>query len=179
MSAIRSILPAAILCVASGFWSAAAGAATQPPPNGLFDRLIGTWDVRYEFTGQDGKAQVSRGQVQYSWILDGKALQEIWISDWETQDLRPYGTTINFYDPKRGRWTAIWIYPANGMTRVMTGGAVDDGWMLAGLDESGALERWTTRIAGPDSVVINAEISSDAGKTWRPAGASYLQRLRK
>ena len=41
--------------------------------------------------------------MHYGWILDGKALQEIWTSDSESKDLRPFGTTIDFYDSKRQR----------------------------------------------------------------------------
>jgi hypothetical protein len=101
---------------------AAAESKAEVPQNALFDQLVGTWDVRYEFTDKNGKLRSNLGQVHYSWVLGGKALQEIWTSDSESKDLLPFGTTINFYDLKRQRWTAVWIYPADGMTMFMTGG---------------------------------------------------------
>jgi hypothetical protein len=164
----------ALTCILSIVGPPAAQAAQNP----LFDLLVGTWDVRYEFTDKAGKAQTSHGQVHYSWILDGKALQEIWTSDWESKDLRPYGTTINFYDAKRQHWTAVWIYPASSMTQIMSGGDVNGAWVLTGRNEGGALERWTTTSNGRDNVVVRAEISNDDGKSWRSAGASHLQRHR-
>jgi hypothetical protein len=149
------------------------------PRNALFDQLIGTWDVRYEIFDKDGKVRRDRGQVRYSWILDGKALQEIWSSASESTDSQPFGTTIDFYDLKRQRWTAVWIYPAQGMTSMMSGGEVNGSFVLTGHNESGALERWSTSITSPDSIAVRADVSDDDGKTWRPMGVSYLQGHRK
>ena len=97
---------------------------TEIPRNALFDQLIGTWDVRYEYSDKKGNPKSNQGQVHYAWILGGKALQEIWSSNSDSKDLRPFGTTIDFYDVKHQRWTAVWIYPAEGMTMIMTGGEV-------------------------------------------------------
>jgi hypothetical protein len=155
---------------------AAAESKAEAPQNALFDQLVGAWDVRYEFTDKNGKLRSNRGEVHYSWILGGKALQEIWTSDSESKDLLPFGTTIDFYDLKRQRWTAVWIYPAEGMTMIMTGGEVDGSFVLTGRDQSGALQRWSTSVSQRDFIVICAEISNDEGKTWQPMGVSYLQR---
>jgi hypothetical protein len=157
-------------------------AAEQPKakvPHTLFDQLVGTWDVRYEIIDKDGNVRRNRGQVQFSWILDGNALQEIWLSDSESKHLQPFGTTIDFYDRKRQRWTAVWIYPEQGVTSIMTGGEVNGSLVLTGRNESGALERWSTSVAQPNSIAVRAEVSDDEGKTWRPIGVSYLERHRK
>lgn len=165
----------------AGVHSALSAAAkpTTKVHNNLFDQLVGTWDVRYEVFDKDGKVRRDRGQVRYSWILNGKALQEIWSSDSESKDLQPFGTTIDFYDLKRQRWTAVWIYPAQGLTSIMTGDEVDGRLVLTGHNKSGALERWSTSVAQPNSVAVRADVSDDEGNTWRPMGVSYLQRHRK
>jgi hypothetical protein len=152
---------------------------TKVPHNALFDQLIGTWDVRYEIFDKDGKVRRSAGQVRYSWILAGKALQEVWSAASESTDSQPFGTTIDFYDLKRQRWTAVWIYPAQGMTSMMSGGEVNGSFVLTGHNESGALERWSTSITSPDSIAVRADVSDDDGKTWRPMGVSYLEGRRK
>jgi hypothetical protein len=193
MRRLTPVLLASLLCSASAFAVddvategrastnarkklAAAESKAEAPQNPLFDQLIGTWDVRYEFTDKNGKLRSNRGQVHYSWILGGKALQETWTSDSESKDSQPFGTTIDFYDLKRQCWTAVWIYPAEGMTMIMTGGEVNGSFVLTGHDQSGALQRWSTGVGQRDSIVIRAEISNDEGKTWRPVGTSYLQR---
>ena len=122
--------------------------SAEIPRNALFDQLIGTWDVRYEYSDKKGNPKTNQGQVHYAWILGGKALQEIWSSNSDRKDLRPFGTTIDFYDLKHQRWTAVWIYPAEGMTMIMTGCEVNGSFVLSGHDQSGALQRWSTTSAG-------------------------------
>lgn len=116
--------------------------------------------------------------MHYSWILGGTALQETWTCDLESKELSPLGTTIDSYDPKHQRWTAVWTYPAQGMTMIMTGGETNGSFVLTGHNESGARQRWSTSVAQTDSTVIRAESSKDEGKTWRPLGESYLHQHR-
>ncbi len=91
-------------------------------------------------------------------------------------ELGPYGITINFYDPKRQCWTAVWIYPEQGQTTVMTGGEINGRYVLTGHDEMGALQRWSTGVEGTDSVVGRFDISEDNGKTWRAVGVNHMRR---
>ena len=151
-------------------------ASSATPKNPLFDLLVGTWDVRYEFIDKHGNHRLNRGQVSYRWILDGQALQETWTSDSESPQPRPFGTTINFYDPKQLCWTALWVYPAQGQILKVTGGDVNGTWVLTGHDASGALQRWSTQATDADSVLGRFEISDDEGKTWRQVGTNTLQR---
>jgi len=157
---MRRLTPAlliSLLCNAGAFAiENPVKSSAEIPRNALFDQLIGTWDVRYEYSDKKGNPKSNQGQVRYAWILGGKALQENWSSNSDSKDLRPFGTTIDFYDVKHQRWTAVWIYPAEGMTMIT---------------------RWSTSSAGQrDSIVVRAEISNDDGKTWRPMGVSYLRR---
>jgi hypothetical protein len=174
------ILLTALVCSANTFAGEAANVPEKKiPRNALFDQLIGTWDVRYEIFDKNGKVRRDRGQVSYSWILDGKALQEIWSSASESTGSQAFGTTIDFYDLERQRWTAVWIYPAQGVMSIMTGGEVNGSIVLTGHNQSGALERWSTSVTSPDSIAVRADVSDDDGKTWRPMGVSYLEGHRK
>jgi hypothetical protein len=163
---------------------AAAGASHQiapaslpeTPETALLNRLIGTWDVAYEIYDKDGKLRTSRGQVIYRWILDGAALQEVWTSDAHDTVARPYGTSIGFHDGKRQRWTQVWIYPAQGMTTIVTGGAADGALVLTGRDEDGALQRWAINDIQADSFAGRYEITQDDGKTWRLLGVNHMRR---
>jgi hypothetical protein len=157
-------------------------AATRPqaklPESALYGRFVGTWDVSYEIYDKDGKVRPYRGQVTYSWILDGGAMQEIWTSDAHNKEPQPYGTTIDFYDGKRQRWTAVWIYPAQGLTTVVTGSEVDGRIVLTGRDEAGAIQRWSINDIQTDSFVWRFESSNDEGKTWRLLGVNHMHRHR-
>jgi hypothetical protein len=167
-----------LLCIFATFAgdSSAAEEPTQNAQSGVLQQLLGTWDVRYEFIDKSGKARTNRGRVHYSSVLGGKALQETWSSDSESPEPQPFGMTIDFYDPKRKHWTAIWIYPAQGDMTVVTGGEVDGSFVLTGRDQSGALQRWTTSIVERGSAVGRFHISHDDGKSWKEVGVNYMRR---
>lgn len=174
MRALTPVLACSLLCIASA--SADDAATTSAAKSAVLDKLAGTWNVRYEFVDKTGQSRVNNGQVQYTWILDGKALQEVWTSDSESKDPRPFGTTINFYDPKRQQWTAVWVYPSQGETFQMTGGDVSGNFVLTGHDRSGALQRWSTSLVTADSVIGRFDISRDEGKTWKEVGVNHMER---
>jgi hypothetical protein len=180
MQRIKALLVISLLCGAGAFAGddSAAEVKTKATQSPLLQQLVGTWDVRFEFIDKTGKARTNRGQVNYSWILDGKGLQEIWSSDAASPAPRPFGTTIDFYDPKLQRWTAVWIYPDEGTTMVTTGGDVDGAFVLMGRDQSGVLQRWSTSIVEPDAAIGRFEISRDDGKTWSETGVNHMKRHR-
>jgi hypothetical protein len=157
---------------------AATGPQAKAPESALFDRLVGTWDVSYEIYDKDGNVRRYRGQAIYTWILDGGALQEVWTSDAHNKEPQPYGTTIGFYDGKRQRWTSVWIYPAQGMTTILTGGEVDGSIVLTGPDQAGAMQRWSISDIQSDSFVGRFESSNDEGKSWRLVGVNHMHRHR-
>jgi hypothetical protein len=94
------------------------------------------------------------GQAVYSQILDGGALQETWASDAHNSKLQPYGMTIEFYDEKRQCWTAVWIYPAQGVTTVVTGAEVDGKIQFTDRNQAGATERWPMTDMQADSFLL-------------------------
>jgi hypothetical protein len=157
---------------------AATGQEAKMPGREMYDRFVGTWDVNYEIYDKDGRVRPYHGQATYNWILDGGAMQEVWTSDAHNKDPRPYGTTIDFYDGKRQLWTTVWIYPAQGMTTVVTGHEVDGGIVLTGRDEAGAIQRWSINDIQTDSFVGRFESSNDEGKTWRLLGVNHMHRHR-
>ncbi len=148
----------------------------QTAQSSRFDRLVGTWDVSYEIYDKDGNVRRYNGQAVYSQILDGGALQEIWTSDAHNSKPQPYGTTIEFYDEKRQCWTAVWIYPAQGVTTVVTGAEVDGKILLTGRNQTGATERWSMTDMQADSFLLRYEISSDDGRSWRLLGVNRMHR---
>jgi hypothetical protein len=152
------------------------GPQSRVPESALFDRLVGTWDVSYEIYDKDGNLRRYSGQASYTWILDGGAMQEVWTSDAHNKESRPYGTTIGFYDGKRQCWTSVWIYPAQGMTTIVTGHEADGRIVLTGSDQAGAMQRWSIGDIRSDSFVGRFESSTDEGKSWRLLSVNRMHR---
>ena len=83
------------------------------------------------------------GTATYRWILEGAAIQAVWTSDYRGRQTQPYGTTFEFFDAARNRWTAIWIYPEKGMYYSVSGGEAEGHIVLSGTDQEGLLQRWS------------------------------------
>jgi hypothetical protein len=199
-------LPALALCFASGVHAAdsTAGAgretpavrrvdgrddmiavlrASGPHPSlgsqaDLFGRFAGTWDCDYSFIAEDGSVRHGRGEVLFGWILDGRALQDIWIDYPEpgSSDERTIGTSVRFVDPKSGKWQVVFVAPAANAIRRLEGGAEGDRIVLRGQREDGAVARWSFNDIRPDSFVWRGEISRDGGKTWRLREEHHMRR---
>jgi len=61
------------------------------PQNAFFDQLIGTWDVRYEFTDKDGKPRSNRGQCTMAGSSTARLCRR---SGRRTRKVRTYGPSV-------------------------------------------------------------------------------------
>jgi hypothetical protein len=177
---MRTLSSALALLIMAGPTASAAPAATTEqtnhrPDQVLLDRLIGTWDVDYTIYDEHGAVRHYVGTAVYQRILDGAAIQEIW-SDSHGRSTQPYGTTLEFYDGKRNRWTALWIYPEQGMYYSVSGGQTGSRIVLTGEDQQGVMQRWTDEDFRTNSFVGLFDVSKDGGKTWRLVGVNHMQR---
>lgn len=145
-----------------------------------FDRFVGTWDCEYGLLGPDGKARRLEGQVSFGWVLDGRAVQDVWWSQppGKTGTERTMGTTLRFFDAKRKLWRVIWIAPQAGAVIQLEGGEVDGRIVLRGTDVDGSLTRWSFNDIQPNSFTWRSETSRDDGRTWLPTEEHHLHRLR-
>lgn len=133
----------------------------------VFDRFIGTWDCDYTFHGSDGKVSHSSGELLFGWILDGRAIQDIWISyPKDATSERSIGTSVRFFDTKSKLWRVIFVAPASDAVINVQGGAEGDRIILKGDDLDGAPIRWSFNDITADSFVWRGEKSHDNGKTW-------------
>lgn len=133
----------------------------------VFNRFVGTWDCQYATYTEDGKVTRFSGELIFGWIIDGRAVQDIWISyPTGTAAERTIGTSVRYYDTKSGMWRVVWIAPAADTIIKLTGGTVGDRIVLNGQDTNGSVLRWSFNDIRPDSFVWRGESSHDGGKTW-------------
>lgn len=136
----------------------------------LFGRFVGAWDLEWQGTGKDGHDLVVRGELSFGWVLDGRAVQDVWRVPVDPADalrMRAFhGTTVRFYDPAIGAWRSTWLDPLNGRVRRFIGRLAPCGdIVLEGLDDD-PRERWSFREISPDRFRWVGEASSDGGRTW-------------
>lgn len=144
----------------------------------VFGRFVGTWDAEYTELSKDGKATHSSGEVVFGWVMDGRAIQDLFIIyPSATHKEKFIGTTLRYFDPKSGTWRVIFIDPENDSVTRFTGGAAgDDRIVLHGQDTDGKETRWSFNDIRADSFVFRDEESRDGGKTWRLREEDHMKR---
>lgn len=135
----------------------------------LFGQFVGDWDIlECKYLQDDGTWSSDRGELHWRWILEGKAVQDVWsIIDKETRKVIPGGTTIRFYDPKIDSWRSTWISPDQGVVKAFIGRKVGEEIVLDLVNhEEGSLQRWIFSEITPTTFRWRGEESRDSGKTW-------------
>ena len=153
-------------------WEIQGLAASGPSPRlkeklALFGQFVGDWDiVENRHRKNDGTWAKSRGRLYWRWILEGRAVQDVWTSVEDTGKEIPWGTTIRFYDPKIDAWQSTWISPRQSLVRTFIGRKVGDEIVLESTNSKEKPLRWIFSEITPDSFKWRGETSYDGGKTF-------------
>jgi hypothetical protein len=144
----------------------------------LYGFLIGSWETTVVAHADDGASHTGRGEIHAGWVLEGRALQDVWMlpgrgqrtpgaprqlpvtGDW-------YGTTLRVYDPGLDAWHILWSNPVTQLYARQVGRARGADIVQEGRHESGALLRWSFTRIRPESFHWLGEVSADNGASWR------------
>jgi hypothetical protein len=116
----------------------------------VFGFLIGGWNASIRDIDPNGTIRTGRGEWWFSWVLEGRALQDVWIAPPRKERGQPessfaandrYGTTVRRFDRRGNEWKIVWINPVNGAENHLRGGRDSDGITLFG-EDSGRPIRW-------------------------------------
>ena len=183
----RLALVALVACIAApaSAQSASALLATLPsagPSVGdsahlLYAPLRGDWEVTVVDHLPDGTRHTGTGEWHFDWVLEGRAMQDVWISPprgvRHTSPAPPafdrYGTTVRYFDPALAAWRVVWINPAQNFVATLVGRARGRDIVQEGTGDGGIMLRWTFSNITHDAFDWRGETSSDSGRTWRTA----------
>lgn len=137
----------------------------------LFGQFVGDWEiVESRFLDDDGKWVARKGEVHWNWILDGRALQDVWLYYEGEKGLVSAGTTLRFYNSETHLWNSIWVSPRQNDFGVFLGRKVGDEIVLELQEKSEhkgeGKVRWIFSEITQTSFRWHGEESSDGGKTW-------------
>jgi len=142
-----------------------------------FDRLIGSWDADFGFHRDDGTVYHKKGELHFGWVMDGHAVQDLWIGyPTGEQKERTIGTTFRFFDTKLKQWHIVFINPQFNYVVTTQGGREGDRIVLRGLDSDGLPIRWTFSEITPQSFHWQGEKSHDGSKTWLVEEDHHMKR---
>jgi hypothetical protein len=142
-----------------------------------FGRFVGAWDVDYTFYRDNGRIVHKKGELLFGWVLDGNALQDIWITyPAQGEKERKLGTSVRFFDSALKRWRVVFVSPQFNYLVTVQGGLEGKRIVLTGIDSDGAPIRWSFNDIKPGSFVFHGEKSHDGGKTWRLEEEHHMTR---
>jgi hypothetical protein len=129
----------------------------------LYGWLIGSWELDTVRHVGDGAIQKWTGECHFGWVLEGRAIQDVWIRPKRPSRSTMYGTTLRIFDPGIGGWRIIWSDPLNQDYSRQIGRAEGNEIVQIGDDARGLQTRWRfTEITGKSFHWIGEEKSSES-----------------
>ena len=135
--------------------------------------LIGSWEL--DVVGYDDAGNVihSTGEAHAGWVLEGRAVQDVFINP-RRSDRSPtspkfanwYGTTLRIYDPSIQAWRVNWFNPHDGIRAELIGRRRGKDIVQEGQFPDGTKIRWTYSDITEGSCLWRGE-RLEADGTWR------------
>lgn len=150
----------------------------------IYDRLIGSWHARIIDYLDDGTKLERDGEWHFARVLEGRAIQDIFIvpprgeRSTDTPKLRNrYGTTLRMYHPDERRWAITFINPVIGGHNVLVARLEGPDIIQEGRDDRGNIMRWSFTDIRETSARWYGERSYDNGDTWKLEAEFFLTRV--
>ena len=150
----------------------------------LFGQFVGSWDVEVTSFNPDGSQETVPGEWHFGWVLDGRAIQDIWIAPKRSlrtnhEEVGEYGATLRFYDPRIDAWRSTWIGPIRGWVLPFIARKLNDEIVLEGDFAPEASRKWIFSEITADSFRWRAIESSDGWLTIRKVQEMFATRQRQ
>ena len=164
----------------------ASGRSAEIPESAdMYGWLVGSWELEVlHYRGIDLSSQNLKGEAHFSWVLEGRAIQDVWImprisgrkSDSDRTNIM-YGTTLRVWDPAIQAWRIRWINPVSGHEERQTGRKAGDEIVQVGARADGTPTRWRFTEVTPDTFHWIGEALEPDGKAWKIEGEFRAHRL--
>ena len=154
-----------------------------PEAADVYGWLVGSWDLDvYRYA--DADARGVKAEAHFGWVLEGRAVQDVWImpprsqraADPGTRNM--YGTTLRVWDASIQAWRITWINPARNHREEQIGRRIGNDIVQVGARANGTPTRWSFTEITPDSFHWLGEALNPDGKTWTLEGEFRAKRVR-
>ena len=164
-----------------------AGPSPEVPESAdIYGWLVGSWhlDVLH-YRGIELSSQKLTGEAHFGWVLEGRAIQDVWImprvSERNSNSDRTnnmYGTTLRIWDAALQAWRIRWFNPVTGHEERQTGRKVGGDIVQIGARLDGTPTRWRFTEITPDSFLWLGEALEPDGRSWKLEGQFRARRNR-
>jgi hypothetical protein len=136
----------------------------------LYAFLVGRWDMEGVVHRDDGTENRNRGSIHAGWVLEGRALQDVWIFPRSF-----YGSTLRVYDPGIDAWHILWSDPLKQLFVRQIGRAQGHDIVQEGKVGDKIFTRWRFTEITPNSFHWTGERSTD-GAQWQLQAEFFARR---
>jgi hypothetical protein len=133
--------------------------------------MAGDWTMAATIYRDDGSALAADGTIHFDWVLEGRAIQDVWILPGFF-----YGTTLRVYDPGLDAWHILYSDPLKQYFTRQIGRAKGSDIVQEGCNDAGEPTRWSFTNIAANSFCWIGERSSDNGETWSRQSLFLAQR---
>jgi hypothetical protein len=141
---------------------------------GLFGQFVGTWLVTVRTRAGPHAAVVERmGVWTFSWILDGRAIQNVLTFPDLAGGLRDQpgerciGTHIHYYNPELGTWQVLGLGALSGRLHLLTAKIADGEIRFEGRDPDGSRFRRAFSEITRDRFRWSEAVCRPEGEAWQ------------
>jgi hypothetical protein len=158
---------------------AAPARSTEIPDSAdAYGWLIGSWELEViRYWGMDVAARRVKGEAHFAWVLEGRAVQDVWIMPRRSdrtgrleKNMNMYGSTLRVWDPSIQAWRISWRNPAGDHHEDQIGRRCGNDVVQIGTRPDGTPTRWTFTEITEDSFHWLGEALEADGKTWKLEG---------
>jgi hypothetical protein len=156
-----------------------------PEADDAYGWLVGSWELNVlHYWGRDVAEQQIKGEAHFHWVLEGRAIQDVWIMPRRSdrlpgldKNMNMYGTTFRAWDPAIQAWRITWINPAGGHREEQIGRRNGRDVVQIGTRPDGTPTRWRfTEITANSFHWLGEALNAD-GQSWRLEGEFRATRL--
>lgn len=159
--------------------------AEIPELHDIYGWLVGSWELEVRhYRAVDISSRNIKGEVHFGWVLEGRAIQDVWImprvsdrsADSDCMN-NMYGTTLRIWDPAMKAWRIRWFNPIRGHEERQTGRRVGADIVQVGARPDGTATRWRFTEITPDSFRWLGEALEADGEVWKLEGEFCARRI--
>ncbi|HEY7285290.1 MAG TPA: hypothetical protein VH497_07600 [Vicinamibacterales bacterium] len=157
-----------------------------PESADLYGWLCGSWDLEViHYRGLNVSSSGLRAEVHAGFVLEGRAVQDVWIMPPRAErtaamdmTMNMYGTTLRSWDPAIQAWRIAWNNPARGHREEQIGRRRGADIVQDGTRADGTKTRWTFTEITPDGFHWRGEAMYPDKQTWTLEGEFLAKRRR-
>lgn len=141
-----------------------------PVDKDTFGKFIGKWNLDLIIINPDGSNIKYKGEWHFHRILQGRAIQDIWIipglTSNKVNEFHEFGTTVRTFNPKTNKWKAVWIGPIQNQLFVFDIEDNNEQIILTEMNNPNLEMKWSFFDISKNSFKWKSEVKINEHNNW-------------